>query len=66
MKNSGTQTIITKHVKAEALMLSKKDFCNLLKKQQTLTELFHRSPMQGAILDTEKRKEDGKVFFWFT
>jgi antitoxin Phd len=55
-QEKGPQTI-TKHGKAEAVMLSMKDYRNLMKKQETLTEFFHRSPMQGVMLDTERRKD---------
>jgi antitoxin Phd len=55
-QEKGPQTI-TKQGKAEAVMLSMKDYRNLMKKQETLTEFFQRSPMQGVKLDTERRKD---------
>jgi len=55
-QEQGPQTI-TRHGKAEAVLLSMKDYRNLMKKQETLTEFFCRSPLHGVRLDIERRKD---------
>jgi prevent-host-death family protein len=46
---------ITRHGKDAAVLLSMKDYCNLMRKQEPLTEFFRRSPLNGVELDLEKR-----------
>ena len=58
-QEKGPQTI-TKHGKPEAVLLSMKDYCNLMKKQESLTEFFRRSPLHGTTLDLERRKDAGR------
>ncbi len=58
-QEKGPQTI-TRHGKAEAVLLSMKDYRNLMKKQESLTEFFRRSPLHGATLDLERKKEAGR------
>ncbi|WP_255372268.1 type II toxin-antitoxin system Phd/YefM family antitoxin [Prosthecochloris sp. HL-130-GSB] len=45
---------MTRHGKAEAVLLSMKDYRNLMNKQETLTEFFRRSPLHGVTLDLER------------
>jgi len=58
-EEKGPQTI-TKHGKAAAVLLSMKDYRNLMKKQESLTDFFQRSPLKGVELDLERRKERGR------
>ncbi len=58
-QEKGPQTI-TRHGKPEAVLLSMKDYCNLMKKQESLTEFFRRSPLHGTTLDLERRKDAGR------
>jgi prevent-host-death family protein len=58
-EEQGPQTI-TRHGKAAAVLLSMKDYRNLMKKQESLTEFFRRSPLKGVELDWERRKESGR------
>jgi antitoxin Phd len=58
-EEQGPQTI-TRHGKAAAVLLSMKDYRNLMKKQESLTEFFRRSPLKGVELDLERRKESGR------
>ncbi len=55
-QHEGPQTI-TRHGKPEAVLLSMKEYRNLMKKQETLTEFFRRSPLHGVTLDLERRKD---------
>jgi len=55
-QQEGPQTI-TRHGKPEAVLLSMKEYRNLMKKQETLTEFFRRSPLHGVTLDLERRKD---------
>lgn len=52
-EEQGPQTI-TRHGKAAAVLLSMKDYRNLMKKQESLTEFFRRSPLKGVELDLER------------
>jgi antitoxin Phd len=53
-EEQGPQTI-TRHGKAAAVLLSMKDYRNLMKKQESLSEFFRRSPLKGVELDLERR-----------
>ncbi len=55
-QQEGPQTI-TRHGKPEAVLLSMKEYRNLMKKQETLTEFFRRSPLHGVTLDLKRRKD---------
>ncbi len=58
-QEAGPQTI-TKHGKAEAVLISMQDYRNLMKKQESLVEFFQKSPIKGAALDLERRKDKGR------
>ncbi len=51
---------ITRHGKDAAVLLSMKDYQNLMRKQESLTEFFRRSPLKGVELDLERRKDFGR------
>ncbi|TLU88415.1 MAG: type II toxin-antitoxin system Phd/YefM family antitoxin [Chlorobium sp.] len=58
-QEAGPQTI-TKHGKAQAVLISMQDYCNLMRKQESLVEFFQRSPLKGVTLDLERRKDKGR------
>jgi len=58
-EEEGPQTI-TRHGKAAAVLLSMKDYRNLMNKQESLTEFFRRSPLKGVELDLERKQESGR------
>jgi len=58
-QEKGPQTI-TRHGKAEAVLLSMKDYRKLMRKQESLTEFFQRSPLKGVGLDLNRRKGRGR------
>lgn len=55
----GPQTI-TRHGKAEVILLSMKDYRNMMRKKEPLSEFFRKSPLKGVDLDIERRKEKGR------
>ncbi|ASQ90740.1 type II toxin-antitoxin system prevent-host-death family antitoxin [Prosthecochloris sp. GSB1] len=58
-QEKGPQTI-TRHGKAEAVLLSMKDYRKLMRKQESLTEFFQRSPLKGVGLDLNRGKDRGR------
>ena len=55
----GPQTI-TRHGKPEAVVLSMRDYKNLMKKQEPLTEFFRKSPLKGVAIEFERTKDTGR------
>lgn len=56
----GPQTI-TLHGKPEAVVLSMRDYKNLMKKQEPLTEFFRKSPLKGVAIEFKRTKDTGRV-----
>lgn len=55
----GPQTI-TRHGKPEAVVLSIRDYKNLMKKQESLTEFFRKSSLKGVDVEFERTKDAGR------
>ena len=58
-EEQGPQAIM-RHGKDAAVLLSMKDYRNLMRKQESLTEFFRRSPLKGVELDFERNKDSDR------
>ncbi len=58
-QEAGPQTI-TRYGKAKAVLVSMKDYRKLMRKQDSLTEFFQKSPLKGVELDLNRKNERGR------
>lgn len=57
LANLGNPQIVTKRGKEAAVVLSYEDYCNLSKREGTLTEFFQSSPLANEDISFERNKD---------